>query len=135
MLPVHEKNSQLDDISSVWTPDGRFICYLDLVDAEEGHVKGTRVWDRTLGREHKFLPETAPMGPGPDGGTVFLVKLTDGDNRPVLYDAAADKSWVMGDPTMRLLHGAGEKIVYLHTTADGQRSVHVGRVVFSELDN
>ena len=134
-LPVHEKNSQLDDIASVWTPDGRFICYLDLVDAEEGQVQGTRVWDRTLGREHKFLPETAPVGSGPDGGMVFLVKLSDGDNRPVLYDAAANQSWVMGDPAMRLLHGAGEKIVYLHTTADGQRSVHVGSVVFSESDN
>ena len=59
------------------------------------------------------------MGPGPDPQSVFLVKLAGEDLRPVLYDAAADRSWILGEAGMRLLHGNGDTVVYLQIAEDG----------------
>ncbi len=127
-LPTHEENSQLDDLETQWTPDGRYVCYYDLADGLQGRIRGTRVWDRVVGKEKAFVEDAAPIGPGPAGSYIFLVRTRTGDHRPILYDASTGRSWELGDASMRLLHGTGRKIAYVKTAPDGKRTVCVAEI-------
>ena len=49
----------------------------------------------------------------------------------MLYDAAADRSWILGEAGMRLLHGNGDTVVYLQIAEDGTNTIHVADVAFT----
>jgi hypothetical protein len=127
-LPTHPEDSQLDDLATQWTADGRYVCFLDRLDNNRKDVMGTRVWDRVSGEEKPTVPDTAPMGPGPEGPYIVLVRTLRGDNRPILHDAATGRSWILGDANLRLLHAAGGRAVYLKTDADGSQTVRVAEI-------
>jgi len=127
-LPTHEENSQLDDLETQWTRDGRYICYYDLADGPQGRIRGTRVWDCVAGKVKTFLEGTAPMGPGAADSHILLVRTRKGDHRPILHDASTGRSWELGDASIRLLHGAGGKVAYIKTGPDDKKTVCVAEI-------
>ena len=127
-LPTHPENSQLDDLETQWTPDGRYICYYDRADGPQGRVSGTRIWDRVAGKEQAFVEDTAPMGAGPGGSYIVLVRTLEDDRRPILYDAAGGRLWELADASTRLIHAAGGKIAYLKMLPDGKMVVCVAEI-------
>jgi hypothetical protein len=124
-LPTHEKNLQSDDLASQWTPDGRYVCYFDMNEKDGKPVAGTRIWDVTGMKEKAFVEGTAPMGSGPDGSHIWLVRTAKDDNRPILYHADSGRSWELGDASVRLLHGVGEKVAYFKSAANGRKTLCV----------
>ncbi len=45
-LPVYAKNAKLDDITSHWSLDGRYVLYVDSkISATGKRIAGNRVWD------------------------------------------------------------------------------------------
>lgn len=140
-LPVHERNSVLDDLECQWTPDGRYLCYYDVREepAEAGSRRRpklrvmTRIWDRRGGREARRVPDAIPLGPGPGPSSIMLVKRqASGDGPFLLHDAKNGSEWPLGDATVRPIHAHGRKVVYAKVADDGTEAVYVADVVGAE---
>jgi len=146
-LPVHEKNSQLDDTEPQWTPDGRYLYYYDvepfMVDTVEGPKERlrecSRIWDRIAGKPVWFIRETRPIGPGPTRTTMVLahrpIVAPQGEVRPggfLLHDAPTGKQWPLGDDTMQLIHAWGRQVLYAKRNADGTEAVYLAEIDMGE---
>lgn len=131
-LPLEGRGSQLDDLETPWTTNGRYLYYPD--------VDGTRVWDReageltaTVGRD--VVGNGYPVGPGPTPSTMLIKSLRDPAERGqaagsfVLHDAAADRAWQLGSHGTELQDARAGKVVYLQHQADGSATVHVAELI------
>jgi hypothetical protein len=124
LLRVHEKNSSLDDIAPVWTPDGRYVCYYDLQQEGDATVNGTRIFDRITLKEKAFVKGAAAMGPGSGGSIIVLASFAKGDAHGILYEVETGNSSDITPAGTRLLHAAGGKAVYLEPNARGQMAMY-----------
>ena len=125
-VPTHPRNSELDDLETQWTSNGRYLYY---VDVEEVAAKGeadrptyrsmTRVWDRQTSKPAGTIPDTTPLGPGPGESTMVLAERPRGDfGGFVLHDAATGKDYQIGDVAKKLIHISGKKVIYAEKSAD-----------------
>jgi len=141
-LPVHEKNSALDDIETQWTPDGRYLYYHDVEPFMRDTVEGpkerlrqlSRIWDRIAGKPANVVKETRPVGPGPAPSTMVLAVRTNpepGEERPggfFLHDARTGKQYPLGDDTMYLIHAWGKRVLYAKKAPDGTEAVYLAEI-------
>ena len=135
-LPGHAKNTKLDDYNPQWTPDGRYLCYVDVkIESSDGREQRkyvTRVWDRVGKKEKAILDAFIPIGPGPAPTAVILTNPYEGTKtlRPILYDVASDKFWPIGDESMSVIAAQGKWLIY-RRSGDGGKApgAYVAEVV------
>jgi len=126
-LPIHKRNTSLDDYTPQWTPDGRYLYYVDYETSGEGARPGrkrvTRVWDRQGNCEAAVLDAAITVGPGPAPASMVIVD----DDNTLLHDAAAGRSWQLADTYVRPRYAGRGKLVYVKK-ADGRWSAHVAEI-------
>jgi hypothetical protein len=121
-----ENGSELDDLETKWTLDGRYIYFAD---------GGTKVWDREDKTRVAKVATGYPIGPGPTP-TSMVIKLMPqpvadaADAKPniLLHDAATGQGWSLGDPQCDVQDARAGKIIYLRSADDGSTSVHTARI-------
>lgn len=73
-LPVHNRNSGLDDRTSQWSSDGSYMFYMDMKDDSSGNPKVvTRVWDVKSNKEKAIIPDALCLGPGPSNNLMIMI--------------------------------------------------------------
>lgn len=138
-LPIHPRNSVLDDREVQWTSYGRFIYYDDNEDDVEG-VRGgysnhavTRVWDVNEGKVAWTIENTSPVGNGPDQWMVLAALSKGKQVGIVLQNALSGKQYTLGTPSMQLIHACGDKIVYADVAAgEAQEKVYLAKIVLPD---
>ncbi len=92
-LPIHERNTYLDDCNPQWTADGRYLYYVDvkMVEGRRAPVRLTRIWDRKEGKLAGEIEEAVAVGPGPTKTTMVLWVRRMGSLK--IHDAASGKTW------------------------------------------
>lgn len=113
--PVHPDNSILDDVTSQWTSDGRYVCYVDLADRDGGRpFDVTRIWDVESNQEVTPVPGLRPLGPGPADHLMVMV-ATRGQSRgkTLVYDLKTGAISPLGSPSMKTVHAWRDHIVYV----------------------
>ncbi len=122
-LPLDD-DSQLDDLETRWTQDGRFVYYVD--------GNKVRVWDRIVGKPAGQIEARFPVGPGPVPTTMLLSnswrdkKL---EQTIILHDALNGQQWSLGDADWEPQSAEGNKIVYLKHAEDGSATLHTAEIV------
>ncbi len=137
-LPVHPQNGQLDDFEAQWTPDGRYVSYIDREDHEtvqDGRRSSSRpiarIWDRKEGKGMPSVTEAFPVGPGPAPSSMIMLKRkTTGDEGFFLYDVATGQQHPLGENTWKLIHAWGGKVVYAKPGDDGTETVYIADIEF-----
>ncbi len=62
-----------------------------------------------------------PVGPGPGPSSMMLAKKADqGKGGIILHNAKTGAEHPLGEPSMRLVHAWGSKVVYLKRSAAGE---------------
>ncbi len=126
-LPLHERNTSLDDYTPQWTADGRYLYYVD-VEMEPTAEGGTRrklfrrVWDAKSNREAGKLSDR--MVVGPCGGPTTMV-LTRREGGAFLHDAATGREQPLTGPpgartAIRPLSTTGKYLLYVRTPPEGK---------------
>ena len=130
LLPTHPRNSSLDDWETQWTPDGRYLYYIDCDQAAaDGQADPalrsvTRIWDRQAGKPAGEVRDAMPVGPGPGPSLMVLAKRTrNASGGFLLHDAASGKEYPLGDSSKNLIHACGGKIVYAETPAGSDAEI------------
>ncbi len=129
-LPVHEKNSGLDDISAQWTQNGRYVYYLDLSQETEENERTllTRVWDVTSNSQLEQVMGKQAVGPGPTKSTMVMVAHDDQQqNRIFLHDAQSNECVEIAPRTAKAIHACGKKLLYVF-----QDMVYIADIAMSE---
>ncbi len=114
-LPVHERNTKLDDYNPQWTADGRYLYYIDLKmpEGDNRRVILTRIWDRKEGKLAGEIEEAIALGPGPTKTTMVL----SGSSRTSslkIHDAASGKTWKLAsDQPIRPTSVTSKYILYV----------------------
>lgn len=126
-LPVHPRNTRLNDFESQWTADGRYLYYCDLEEeADSGRtIAGTRIWDRKEGKVVGFLQNMLPVGRGPTPTSVILAMAHAEASRAYVYDAERKAGWELGGLDIHLIHGWGNRLVYMKA---GDNRVYVAEI-------
>ncbi len=126
-LPVHERNGRLDDVTSQWNLDGRYVLYIDVV--QKGRTRFdqlTRVWDVTTKTEKATIPDAFCIGPGP-ASHLMVMMSTEGDlaNRILIYDLNTGKLTPAGPPSAEPIHAWNKRILYAAPGKDGKKSIFI----------
>jgi hypothetical protein len=118
--------SQLDDLETKWTADGRYIYFADA---------GTKVWDRQDKTRVAKVATGYPIGPGPTPSSMVIKLMppqaSDAANAGpniLLHDAASGQSWTLGDPQCDAQDARAGSILYLRNAKDGTTSVHRAKI-------
>ena len=122
-LPVHEKNSSLDDISAQWTKDGRYVYYMDYnQDASKKNLTSlTRVWDVEKNCQIAEIVNAMSAGPGPTKTTMLMVEADGPDKgRMFLHDAQKDEIITFAPTKARPIHTCGNKLLYISSDSDAE---------------
>jgi RNA polymerase sigma factor (sigma-70 family) len=125
VLPMHPRNTILDDCEAEFTADGRYLYYQDFRDGPEGKLAAiTRVWDRTAGKSVAELDDMVPLGPGPAAGTMWLAESPGQGKGAVVHDAASGKMerFLAGKEVQ---HATGNRVAYLEKTDEGTWALNV----------
>ena len=134
-LPVGERNTKLDDCPPRWTPDGRFLYYVDVADDKptgEGPARRkqiTRIWDRKEGKEAGIVDKAIPVGPGRKDGEMVLLS-DETKPRLVVHDAATGMTTDLLSPEGRItpLFAGGGRIVYAKAVGEGKVEYHLAKI-------
>ena len=128
VLPVHSKNSQLDDIASHWSSDGSYLFYMDLKDDSLGNPKLiTRVWDVNSNKEKAIIPDVLCLGPGPSNNIMIMISTDNnlpGSNLRS-YNIKTGTLSPIGTGSIKGVHALGKKIAYVDTTENGIGELYV----------
>ncbi|MCK4627316.1 MAG: hypothetical protein KAV00_18530, partial [Phycisphaerae bacterium] len=89
----------------------------------------TRIWDRTVKKETGIIDEAIAIGPGPTKTTMVLIKGSPRKGWLVLHDADTDKSWPLGDKSMKVIAAQGKYIIYAKKTPDGKGGAYMAEIV------
>jgi hypothetical protein len=129
-LPVHNKNRRLDDITSQWSLDGRYIFYLDIaLDGNSRLTQIIRVWDVNENREKAKVHDVICLGPGPTSNLMLMASTEEADQGNVrLYDIESDSLSSVGNISLKSIHGWRDRIIYV-ATEDGTERIYVADVV------
>jgi len=130
-MPISSQNTHMDDFPPVWSSDGRFLYYVDNLDASAAATrrsarKGTRVWDVQAGKQAAELAGLVPMGTGP-GGTVVL--MGPGGGTVTVHDAAGARQWSVEGLEGRIFWAGGGEVLLERKTEDGQKGVFLADLV------
>ena len=114
-LPVHEKNSQLDDVAAQWTRDGRYVYYLDISESEGNDpVLSARVWDAQRNTQKTEVPNAMAVGPGPTKTTMVMVDSDyQSQNGIFLHDAQNNETLEIGPEGAQAIHACGNRLLYV----------------------
>jgi hypothetical protein len=112
-LPVHPKNTSLDDFTPQWTSGGRFLYYVDVQVPSQPSGRRrkriTRVWDRLASKEAAILDDAVAIGPGPTPTTMVMRRR----GAIILHDAATGRSWTLARSSVHPLYAGRGKLVYV----------------------
>jgi len=142
-----------------WTADGRYIYHIiikdDVRDGRSHSETMTRIWDAKAGKEVSIISGVAPIGPGPDRGTMVLVRLlitprvispeVIGDKdaaqiqpppkveREIVLHARGDKTLgpglhPLGDKSMRPISTQGKWLLFIRTDANGNEKACMAEI-------
>jgi len=136
-LPVHPRNSKLDDWETQWTMDGGYLYYYDVrevtTEAPSGSRKPTRpvarIWDRARNKAAGRIFDAIPVGAGPTPTTMVLAKSTRGGSGGVLlHDAKSGREYPLGDSSMKLVHACGAVVLYAKPTPGGANAAYIAEI-------
>jgi len=134
-VPVHPDNSILDDVTSQWTSDGRYVCYVDLQDHDGGRrFDVTRVWDVESNQEVTPVPGVRPIGPGPADHLIVMM-ATRGQSRgkTLVYDLKTGAISPLGPPSMKTVHAWKNHIVYVAPEGQEDR-VYIAEITMTDRE-
>lgn len=123
-IPIHERNSQLDDLETQWTADGRYLHYVDFRDNPanaKAPIPVTRVWDRVADKEAGVIDDAIAVGPGPTPTSMVLRRQEE----VILHDAPSGRSAVIVAGPAKAEHAGGRRVAYSTTSAEGKTTLHV----------
>ena len=129
-LPIHERNTKLDDYCPQWTADGRYLYYVDVemeqaADGRRGRPKSfTRVWDVKQNKEVAKLPDFFAIGPCGGSTSMVLAKPRRGGGGMFLHDATtgSDASLAAGVELLPL-STTGKYVIYARKSGEGEMTV------------
>ena len=142
-LPIHPRNSSLDDLETQWTADGRYLYYYDVreitIDTAEGPKQRTkpisRIWDRINNKQAGVVLDAVPLGPGPSPTTMLLAKRSQaGYEGFILHDANTGDEWRMAETNVQPIHAWGKNVVYLKGLEDGEDAVFLAQIAVPATD-
>ena len=128
-LPHNEKFKYSDKVQPVWTSDGTYVYFADVVGETFNYAPGalddvphvTRVWNvKTRQLVGGPLPWSNWRKPGPRVGTMILsVPPNDDAERFILHNA---ETGATADVPVRILDAGGDKVAYVKAV-DGKPHV------------
>ncbi len=134
-LPVHPRNSGIDDITSHWSSDGSYVFYIDVKENDTGNLEGfTRVWDVTSNKEKAVIPNVKCLGPGPADNLMIMVSTENnisGSNLR-LYDIKTGGLSSFGDGEIKGIYAWKNRIAYVKTE-NGAGTIYVADL--KEIEN
>ena len=127
-LPVHAKNSRLDDVTSQWSLDGRYIFYLDY-EGGGRLIPVIRVWDTQEDQEKAAVENVICLGPGPTSRLMLMASADQADRGCVrAYDIVSESLSSVGDSSMKAVHAWRDRIIYV-ATENGTESLYVAEII------
>ena len=133
-LPIHERNTKLDDYNPQWTADGRYLYYVDVKVAEGGNrrVMLTRIWDRKAGKLAGEIEDAVAVGPGPTKTTMVLDRY-GGISSLKIHDAASGKTWKLAsEHPIRLTGATGKYILYIRPNEKREKILCRARIALGK---
>ena len=117
-LPLHNDSRFLDDSSSVWSLDGRYIAYRDLKKHGKGHI--TRIWNIDEKKETAALADRICLGPGPTHRTMIIKSSQRIYTKSFeLYDLKTQSSSTITTPSIELIHAWRSRVLYINKEKEG----------------
>lgn len=129
-LPVHEENRKLDDVTSHWNLDGRYLFYFDIaLDGNNQLVPVVRVWDIKEKQEKAIVRNVACLGPGPTSDQMLMIS-TEGANRGNLrlYEIDSGTLSQVGDESAKGIHAWRNQIMYV-AAMNGTENIYVANIM------
>jgi len=144
-LPVHKRNSKLDDVVSQWTTDGRYLYYIDAKiegDGDGGRRRyAAHIYDVKKRADAGFVDGMIAIGPGP-GPTTMVMAGRDSAPSVGLHDAATGATQlIMGTgairpeearapgPLLRPICAAGKVLIFARGARGGPAAIYQAEMV------
>jgi len=129
-LPMHEENSGLDDVTSHWSLDGRYLFYLDVAGDGNDQLRPViRVWNSKENREKALVHGVMCLGPGPTADLMLMTSTEETDRGSVrVYSIASGSLSSLETQAIRAIHAYRNRIAYA-ATLDGTERIYVAELV------
>ncbi len=129
-LPVYEKNRKLDDVTSQWSLDGRYLFYVDVdLDSNRQPTLMIRVWDIKEAQEKAAVHNVICLGPGPTSNLMLMASTEEAYRGSIkLYDIESESLSAVGDISIKAVHAWGDNIIYV-STENGTESIYVADII------
>lgn len=134
-VPIHVHNSALSRHNPQWTPDGRYLCYVDLeinkADKLFDAKRLCRIWDRTSGKLVRTIADAVPIAPGPTPTTMIVQATRGGRITFMLHDVATGATRRIVGCT-RIISTSGRKVVYMNVGPERKETVYIAEFQLSD---
>ena len=129
-LPVHERNSRLDDATCQWNLDGRYVFYFDIVQkGQRSFDPITRVWDVLASAEKAAIRNAVCIGPGPASHLMVMTSMKeDPANRILIYDLNSGKLSPIGPPSARPIHAWKDYVLYVAPDKEDKENIYIAEI-------
>lgn len=129
-LPIHERNGRLEDVTSHWNLDGRYVFYMDVAPrGQRSFDLITRVWDVTANTEKATIQNAICIGPGPASHLMVMTSMQgDLESRILIYDLNSGKLSQAGPSSAKPIHAWNNRLLYVAPDKEGKESIYIADI-------